>query len=143
MFTIESFSIDDTLKATAAFEIRRKVFVEEQQVDQREEYDAHEQEARHYLIYKDDIPVGTARWRSTDKGIKLERFAVLPEYRKSGAGSMLVSRVLDDVVPFNKKIYLHSQVAAMNLYSRAGFEPEGELFYEANIPHYRMVFKRQ
>jgi predicted GNAT family N-acyltransferase len=29
----------------------------------------------------------------------------------------------------------------MNLYAKAGFEPEGELFYEANIPHYKMIYK--
>lgn len=140
MYTIKSFSSKDKSLAEIAFTIRQKVFVEEQKVDAREEYDEHEEESLHYLLYKEETPIGTARWRQTDKGVKLERFAVLPEFRKEGAGSFLVNAVLNDVKPLNKKIYLHSQVAAMNLYKRAGFKEEGELFYEANIPHYRMVF---
>ena len=141
MFTIESFTIKDRGSASRAFEIRRKVFVEEQHVDQREEYDEHEEEARHYLLFAGDKPAGTARWRLTDKGIKLERFAVLPEYRNQGAGSALVHKVLEDVLGLNKPIYLHSQAAAVSLYKRAGFEQEGDLFYEANIPHYKMTYR--
>ncbi|MEP7265247.1 MAG: GNAT family N-acetyltransferase [Bacteroidota bacterium] len=127
--------------ADIAFAIREKVFVQEQKVDQREEYDSHEEESKHYLIYDDAVPVGTARWRTTSNGIKLERFAILPVHRKKGAGITLVKKVLDDVLVFNKPIYLNSQVAAMNLYRRAGFKEEGELFYEANIPHYKMTYQ--
>lgn len=141
MFSIESFTIKDRESANIAFEIRRKVFVEEQHVDQREEYDEHEDEARHYLLFADDKPAGTARWRLTNNGIKLERFAVLPAFRNKGAGSALVRKVLEDVVALNKPIYLHSQAAAVSLYRRAGFEQEGDLFYEANIPHYKMTYK--
>ena len=32
-------------------------------------------------MYVDGKPVATARWRKTDKGIKLERFAMLKEFR--------------------------------------------------------------
>jgi predicted GNAT family N-acyltransferase len=38
---------------------------------------------------------------------------------------------------------LHAQVPAMSFYLRAGFVPEGELFYEANIPHYKMTYKAE
>ncbi|HQF27851.1 MAG TPA: GNAT family N-acetyltransferase, partial [Bacteroidia bacterium] len=93
------------------------------------------------LALVDAIPGGTARWRVTDNGVKLERFAVLPAFRNCGVGSTLVNAVLKDVLPLQKMIYLHSQVSAMNLYAKAGFEPEGELFYEANIPHYKMIYK--
>jgi predicted GNAT family N-acyltransferase len=141
MFKIRSFSFNEKDLTQHAFAIRQKVFVEEQQVDAREEYE-HEEESMHYLIYADDIPVGTARWRKTEDGIKLERFAVLPEYRKQGAGIALVKKVLSDVLPFDQTVYLNSQVNAMNLYRRAGFKEEGELFYEANIPHYKMKFVR-
>lgn len=141
MFTIKSFNFQEKSYADIAFSIRDKVFVQEQKVDREEEYDSHEEEARHYLIYADGIPAGTARWRKTDNGIKLERFAILPEFRKQGAGITLVKAVLDDVLVFNKTIYLNSQVSAMNLYRRAGFKEEGDLFYEANIPHYKMTYQ--
>ncbi|MFM2156956.1 MAG: hypothetical protein RL516_1705, partial [Bacteroidota bacterium] len=130
---IISFDIQDKIHADMAFAIRQKVFVEEQKVDGDEEYDEYESIATHYLVFVDDKPAATSRWRHTDKGIKLERFSVLPEFRNKGIGAALVNQVLSDVVPFEKLIYLHAQVAAMNVYARNGFEPIGELFYEANI----------
>lgn len=141
MFKIVSFRIDDKDRSQNAFSIRQKVFVDEQKVSREEEYDSHEDESTHFLIYKDEIPIGTARWRFTDKGIKLERFAILPDFRKLGAGNALVNFVLADVKEKSDYIYLNSQVSAMNLYAKCGFQAEGELFYEANIPHYKMVFK--
>jgi predicted GNAT family N-acyltransferase len=137
---IISFDIQDKIHADMAFAIRHKVFVEEQKVDGDEEYDEYESIATHYLVFVDDKPAATSRWRHTDKGIKLERFSVLPEFRNKGIGAALVKQVLSDVVPFEKLIYLHAQVAAMNVYARNGFEPIGELFYEANIPHYKMIY---
>lgn len=137
---IISFDIQDKIHSDMAFAIRQKVFVEEQKVDGDEEYDDYESIATHYLVFVDDKPAATSRWRHTDKGIKLERFSVLPEFRNKGIGAALVKHVLSDVVPFGKLIYLHAQVAAMNVYARNGFEPIGELFYEANIPHYKMIY---
>lgn len=140
MHEVISFKTEDKEKASIVFEIRQRVFVEEQKVSREEEYDDHEDESMHYMLLVEKQPAGTARWRFTNNGIKLERFAVLPQYRNVGAGSALVKAVLADVIPLQKKIYLHAQVAAMNLYKRAGFVAEGELFYEANIPHYKMIF---
>lgn len=141
MFTIKKFTTQDKDSAAIAFDIRNKVFVEEQKVDREEEYDSHEDESTHFLLLKDEKPIGTARWRFTDNGIKLERFAILKEHRNSGAGSFLVKEVLKDVLPHKKNIYLNAQVSAINVYARAGFVKEGELFVEANIDHYRMTFR--
>ena len=141
MFTIKKFTTLDKNSASKAFEIRNRVFVEEQKVNREEEYDSHEDKSIHFLLLKDEQPIGTARWRFTDNGIKLERFAVLSEHRNEGAGSFLVNEVLKDVIPHKKNIYLNAQVAAMNVYARAGFVKEGEMFVEANIEHYRMTYK--
>ena len=134
-----SFSYSDKEHMDAAFSIRQKVFVDEQQVDAREEYDEFEETSIHYLVFTDGNPVGTARWRITKHGIKLERFAVLKEFRNAKAGRTVLLKVLEDVVPLGKKIYMHAQEAAMNFYLREGFVPEGDLFMEANIRHYKMV----
>jgi predicted GNAT family N-acyltransferase len=141
MFKIVSFRIHDKERSDIAFSIRQKVFVDEQKVSREEEYDSHEDESTHFLIYKEETPIGTARWRFTDKGVKLERFAILADYRKLGAGNALVNFVLADVAGKSNYIYLNSQVSAMNLYAKCGFEAEGDLFYEANIPHFKMVLK--
>jgi predicted GNAT family N-acyltransferase len=123
-----------------ARKIREEVFISEQQVDEALEYD-HEEESEHYILTDHGEPKATARWRETPNGIKLERFAVPMEFRSKGLGSILLHRVLGDVLPLAKPIYLHAQITAVNYYTKAGFVCEGELFYEAGIAHYRMVHK--
>ena len=140
MINVTKIDFNNKNAIEIAFNIRRKVFVEEQKVDPELEYDEHESIAQHFLVYVDDIPCGTARWRKTANGIKLERFAILPEYRNQGIGDTLVQKVLEDVIALNQTIYLHSQLKACNLYRRNGFKEEGDIFLEAGIEHYKMTF---
>ncbi|GAB4018207.1 GNAT family N-acetyltransferase [Spirosoma migulaei] len=126
-----------------AFAIRRKVFVEEQHVSAAEEYDEFEESSTHFLAFSEGIPCGTARWRRTSNGVKLERFAVLAAFRGKGVGKALVQAVLDNVFSQQpepiERIYLHAQVTAMPLYSGFGFVAVGPMFEEAGIQHYKMV----
>src|SRR5690348_15884299 len=94
MLSAISFSYSDKLNIDTAFEIRRKVFVIEQEVEEREEYDEFEPTSIHYLVFVNDIPVGTARWRIAENGIKLDRFAVLKEYRNARAGRTVLLKYL-------------------------------------------------
>ncbi|TRZ71219.1 MAG: GNAT family N-acetyltransferase [Bacteroidetes bacterium] len=137
MTEVKRFNFSDTDLAKQAFEIRRKVFVEEEGVDPDLEYNR-EEEAHHYLLLLSGKAVATARWRETDKGIKLERFAVLPEFRNRGLGGIILKEVINDVVPLGKAIYLHSQLRAVPFYERHGFVKEGAVFYEADMGHYYM-----
>jgi len=142
MLRVISFSFSDQASMDLANEIRRKVFVVEQQVSREEEYDSFEESSIHYLVFVNEVPVGTARWRITKDGIKLERFAVLQEYRNSGAGTAVLKQVLKDVMPLGKKIYLNAQITAINFYLKEGFVTEGAEFIEANIRHYKMVLQK-
>lgn len=123
------------------FSIRNAVFVLEQRVDEREEFDDFEQTSIHYLGTLNGIPAGTARWRITKAGIKLERFAVLSEYRKQGVAAMILLRVLNDTMAAGIRIYLHAQVTAIGFYEKFGFVKEGTLFTEAGIDHFVMVYR--
>jgi len=140
MFVIQRFSFQDKELAEKAFAIRKAVFVGEQGVDPALEYD-HEEEATHYLLFLAEKPIATARWRKTDKGIKLERFAVLPVFRNRGIGGIILDEVLKDVIPMGKTIYLHSQVRAAPFYERKGFSREGNMFTEAGIDHFLMKYE--
>lgn len=126
----------------AAFEIRKQVFVIEQNVDEEEEYDEYEESSVHFLVKADGIPAGTARWRFTDKGIKLERFAILAAYRSKGLGSAIVQAVLNDLPAEKKFVYLHAQLTAIPLYSKFGFKTTGPQFTEAGIEHLKMVLQQ-
>lgn len=120
--------------------IRKEVFVKEQKVDESLEFD-HEEESTHFLCFIDGEAVGTARWRDSGKGIKLERFAVKKDFRNRGVGGALVEAVLEDI-PHNKRVYLHSQSAAVPFYSRYGFKIIGPEFHEAGIAHFVMEWER-
>jgi len=137
MQSIRVIKVENQQDLEKAWAIRIRVFVEEQQVDRSLEYD-HEEESHHFLAFVGEIPVGTARWRKTEKGIKLERFAVLPEYRNQGVASALLNAVLSDAGK-GEKIYLHAQEGALDFYRRHGFVAEGDMFEEAGIRHFRMI----
>ena len=119
------------------FDIRRKVFVIEQEVDEREEYDEFETSSTHLIAFYNGEPAGTCRVRNTEKGIKLERFAVLKAYRNKAIGAALVKSVLDRI-DLNQHIYLHAQIQVVDFYARFGFKKVGRMFEEANIKHYKM-----
>lgn len=142
MVEIVRFGFQDQKIFDICSSIRTRVFVEEQKVDRELEYD-HEEESHFYLLYFGGNPVATARWRETEKGIKLERFAMLKQYRNKGLGTELLKAVLEDVSKLGKRVYLHSQLKAVSYYERAGFEKVGERFTEAGIEHYQMELKSQ
>lgn len=136
--TVTVTKISDPAALQRAFDIRVKVFVDEQGVNKDLEYE-HEEESTHFIAMVDGKEAGTARWRKTDNGIKLERFAVLPDFRSAGVGKELVKAVLNDIDTKAQKIYLHAQSQVVDFYKKQGFEPEGEEFEEAGIKHYKMV----
>lgn len=123
-----------------AFAIRKTVFVEEQNCPPELEWE-HEEEAVHFLAELSGVPCGACRWRKTDAGYKLERFAVLKEFRGKRIGQALVAAALADLPENAHYIYLHAQLDAVRLYSRFGFITEGEQFEEAGIQHFKMVKK--
>ena len=123
------------------FAIRRKVFVDEQNCPPELEWEF-EDESTHFLGLVNDIPAGTARWRKTNKGYKLERFAVLMEFRNLGMGKTLVSAVLEDLPEDADYIYLNAQLTAIGLYQKFGFKKEGVQFEEAGIQHFKMVLEQ-
>jgi len=125
----------------AIFEVRSKVFVQEQKVDEKLEYDAFETSSTHLAALLDDKVVGTCRFRNTEKGVKLERFAVLKEYRGQAVGEHLVKHCLS-MVKNEKYVYLNAQVPVVEFYAQFGFVQEGGLFVEAGIEHYKMVLKK-
>lgn len=128
-----------------AFHIREQVFVKEQQVAPEEEYDEYDEIATHFVAYDEQQKAcGTARWRVTDHGIKLERFAVLDSYRKKGVGAALLKAILDDIDHSERTnagpIYLHAQTTAVPFYQKYGFQKVGDEFEECQIMHFKMIY---
>ena len=138
---IDVRKVTDKADFDAIHTIRKKVFIEEQNCPPELEWE-NEDECVHFLAEVEGVAAGTARWWPTEKGIKLQRFAVLKEYRGKGVGLALVKAVLDDLPQDTLYIYLHAQVQACSLYEKFGFKKEGPEFDEVGIRHYKMVLKR-
>jgi predicted GNAT family N-acyltransferase len=134
---IQVHQISTQAEMNEAFDIRRQVFVVEQCVDPAEEYDEFEDSCIHFLAVVDGIPCGTARIRTTENGKKLERFAVLKEYRGQKVGAALVNACLEKL-PAGTYAYMHAQEHALAFYAKHGFEVTGERFWECEIPHFKM-----
>jgi len=122
------------------FAVRKTVFVEEQNCPPELEWE-NEEESIHFLAEINGEPCGACRWRKTEAGYKLERFAVLKEFRGKRIGQALVAAALADLPESAHYIYLNAQLDAMRLYSRFGFIAEGDQFEEAGIQHMKMVKK--
>lgn len=135
--------IDNPSDKQLAMDLRVEVFVDEQKVPFEDERDEFEETCRHFIAKNElDQTIGTARWRYTEKGIKLERFAIKKDFRGQGWGSRLVETVLKDIAAQPNaeglKIYLHAQVDAVPLYKKFGFKEVGEIFEECGILHRTM-----
>ena len=124
------------------FSIRQDVFVKEQNISKKIEFDDGNVDATYFIAQYKNISVGTARYRLTDFGIKLERFAILKPYRNLGIGKELVLYILNSIKDENV-IYLHAQESVIKFYSKLGFKRIGSQFFEAEIPHQKMIYNNR
>jgi predicted GNAT family N-acyltransferase len=130
--------VSDEKTLDTVFAIRREVFVDEQNCPPELEWEF-EEESTHFLATIDGEPAGASRWRKTDKGYKLERFAVLQKFRGKGIGQALVAAVLEDLPTDANYVYMHAQIQAVPLYEKFNFKKVGPEFEEAGIRHFKMV----
>ena len=121
--------------------IRKIVFIKELNIPEHMEIDDNEDLATYVLANIGSEYVGTARWRDTDSGIKLERFAVLSEYRSYGVGTAMTKFILNEL-DHSKLIYLNAQESAIFFYEKMGFKPIGPRFKEVNIEHQKMIYSK-
>ncbi len=139
MSKVISFEVHNHELHEIAMKIRSQVFVEEQGVPADLELD-HEEDSVHFLLYFRKKPVGTARFRETENGVKLERFAILSNFRGLGLGNDLIRFVLTKAREKRRPIYLNAQVQVVDYYTKWGFIKEGDAFFEAGIQHFKMVY---
>lgn len=138
------FFIKDQQDINKAYEIRRKVFIEEQKVPEEielDEYDTHVNTRHVLLLTKDGQAVGTARFRPYREGmLKIERVAVLPLTRGGGAGRILLEAIAQEAQKAGyQSIKLGAQLHAKGFYERLGYQAQGEIYQEAGIEHIDMI----
>lgn len=120
--------------------LRRKVFIDEQNVPEEEEVDAGDETAIHLLAFEGDTPVGTARIVVQGRVGKTGRVCVLKEHRGTGSGADLLNAGLEQMrgLPDVTIARLGAQTHALGFYERMGFSAFGDEYLEAGIPHFDM-----
>ncbi len=118
--------------------IRRRVFVDEQQVPEEIELDGVDPDCTHLLATDaGGAPVGTARMQRDGH---VGRIAVLPSWRGRGIGARLVEALVSRARETGlEQVDLNSQLQAVGFYEKLGFRARGGVFVEAGIDHQNMV----
>ena len=138
MIEIKKVKFENKIEIKNCFRIRKEVFVLEQECDPKDEYE-YEEESTHFLLTDNKIPVATARYRKTQFGIKMERFAVLANNRGKGYGLIILKHMINELKDINSVKYLHAQVQVVEFYEKVGFKKIGDKFDEVGIMHYKMI----
>lgn len=123
--------------------LRRTVFIEEQNVPENEEVDGDDPDCDHLLLTVSDIPVGAARLKYYNDFIKVQRVCVLKNYRGQGIGSKIINFIIRHVEKndIRSSVRLGSQIHALEFYKRLGFIEFGEEYLDAGILHKDMEFQ--
>lgn len=120
--------------------IRREVFIEEQQVPEQEEWDSLDEEARHLLLIKQGEVIGCARMLEQDGSLKLGRVAIVKSFRNQGAGQFLMQFVRQEAIEDNLNcIQIDAQTRVFDFYSKLGYQAVSGPFDPCcGIPHIKM-----
>ena len=143
-FTFKKVSSKEEMDKSYA--IRTKVFCEEQKISKEIEFDNLDHLCGHFLIFDYKKAVGTARVRQKEKNIlKIERVAVLLEFRRLKVGSILIKNIIKNYMNLdgNQSIILHSQIAVADFYKSLNFISYGNEFFEDGIPHVAMKYVKK
>ncbi|MFD9545249.1 GNAT family N-acetyltransferase [Streptomyces sp. NPDC060022] len=135
---------------SACFQVRKNVFVGEQQVPEEIEYDAYDADAVHVLaVAADGSALGTGRLLHGSAAAgktggaeavgSLGRLAVTREARGLGVGAALVRAIEDEARTLGlTAVDLHAQTHALGFYERLGYVAYGPEFPDAGMPHRAM-----
>lgn len=122
------------------YAIRKKVFVDEQQVPLSIEIDEHEDAAIHFICYNtNEEAVGASRLRLLGTYGKLERICVLSACRGQSIGKQIIQQMEERITEENiAKATLNAQTHAIDFYEKLGYTVISEPFIDAGIPHVTM-----
>ncbi|MER8104354.1 GNAT family N-acetyltransferase [Kitasatospora sp. NPDC094016] len=132
-------------------DVRREVFIVEQNVPEELEYDEYDATSVHLLaVAADGTALGTGRLIFGEQALKLTggvggrvllgRLAVVSAARGTGLGARLVRAI--EAAGFDRgavEVELHAQVGALGFYERLGYTAEGPVYEDAGIPHRTMT----
>lgn len=118
--------------------LRDAIFGIEQGVPRDLDWDGEDSYCAHVLAKDSDGNViGTGRIRSDGR---IGRLAVLESRRGNGVGGKILEALIREAHARRlSHVYLHAQSQTVSFYEKRGFYMEGSEFFEAGIPHVKMV----
>lgn len=123
-----------------AYDVRKKVFVDEQGVPISLEIDEFDKSASHFIVYDEQRPIGAGRIREIESGIaKVERVCVVKELRGKHLGNLIMHELERHAKSVGMtKIVLNAQSYAVPFYEKLGYTVTSPEFMDADIPHRAM-----
>mgnify|MGYP001194704044 CR=1 FL=1 len=119
--------------------IRKKVFTDELNISESELFDEYDETCDHYILFDGTQVVGSIRFLKIKNEIKLERMAILPEFREKTYGKSSIFQLIEYYRMMGySKILLDSISSVRGFYKKCGFLEEGKTFQRVGIDHIRM-----
>lgn len=123
----------------AALELRHDVFCVEQGVPEHEELDGRDHDGIHLVAIHGGEVVATCRLLMIGSTAQFSRLAVRESMRRRGIATALLEMADEETRALGgRRIVLHAQTYAQDLYEQAGYRPRGRMFTEAGIDHIAM-----
>ncbi len=125
--------------------VRRQVFIEEQQIDEADEWDAQDAQSLHAILLDEaGVPLATGRMfpDAQQAGVAMiGRMAVVKAMRGRGLGKQVLQALMQSAKHAGfVQVKLHAQTSAQAFYAAQGFLPEGDVYDEVGIAHINMRF---
>jgi putative N-acetyltransferase (TIGR04045 family) len=139
MFSIVCRPIQNNEELLESFALRKKVFVEEQQLFRRTDRDRHDRHAIHIIALSNHTVVGTVRLHQQKDGIWFgSRLAVLKQFR-GRVGKLLIQKAVA-VAKENgaRQFRAHILLRNVPLFKRLRWLPAGPVFVYRGRPHQMM-----
>ena len=119
--------------------IRETVFHVELEISESELFDKYDESCDHFLIFDGKNIVGAVRIILIDEKIKIERMAILKNFRVKNHGETCISQLKEYYSTRGfSKIILDSIYSVKKFYQKCGFIEEGMIFQRVGIDHIRM-----
>ena len=120
-------------------EIRKVVFTDELNISESYLLDKYDETCDQFLIKNGEITIGALRLRKENNAVKLERMAILSEFRKMSFGIKAINEVKKYcIIKGESEIFLDSIYDIRDFYKKCGFTEIGSVFERVGLPHVRM-----
>ena len=120
-------------------DIRESVFYDELGISKQELFDKNDESCDHFLIFDGQKVVGSVRVLSIEKIAKLERMAILKDFRTKNYGRNCIFQLKEYYSTYGfSQIILDSIYSVREFYKKCGFIEEGDVFQRVGIDHIQM-----